>query len=158
MPRIVTTTAFPVTLDSGEIVSIPAGESEQSQEVADHWFVRAHLVGTPKGVMPLVEGPDGLMIEADEAGQRLLEGANLRLGGVPPEPLRQEGPIDWSNRNPAAVERAKAAAEAADTEHTEAVDGRVAARQLAAERKAGAKPAPRDQGQVATEFSGPAPR
>ena len=118
MPKIVTTSAFEVATPEG-LVQVARGESDVPQEVAEHWFTVAHLVGTPKGRLPLVEGPDGLMIEADEAGQRVTAVPDLSDPNLPM--MRQEGPIAWSQGNPRAVEAAKQAAEAAGTTATEAV-------------------------------------
>lgn len=112
MPVINTTQAFTLRLDDGRELLIPAGESEQPPEIADHWFVNAYLVGTPKTRLPVVEGPDGVMIEADEAGQRVHEGAQLdmvRRAGH--DLLRAEGPFsNQAVRNPNAVAAAEEAA------------------------------------------------
>jgi len=120
MTKIVTTSAFEVVTSQGT-VSVAKGESDVPQEVADHFFVKAHLVGTPKGRVPVVEGPDGMMIEADEAGQRVTAAPEMPNPNAPP--LRQEGPVSWSKDNLQAREAAQRAAEDAGTTYNEPVDG-----------------------------------
>lgn len=119
MPVIMTTSAFQMQTGDGATHQIKAGESEVSQEIADHFFVKAHLVSTPKGRMPVVEGADGLMIEADEAGQRVTP-VPVMVDAFAPQ-LRQEGPIEWSLNNPrlqfeadARVEEARALKSSSD--------------------------------------------
>lgn len=90
MPKIETTTAFEVVLKDNSTFRVMAGESEVPEEVATHWFVKAHLVDTPKGRNPLVKG-DKHLIEADEAGQRV--GPRQYLLDPLQPPLRQEGPF-----------------------------------------------------------------
>lgn len=134
MPKVNTLSAFTLTLPDGQVVEVPAGESEQPPEVAQHWFTKAHLVGTPKGRTPMVEGADGLMIEADEAGQRTKPIGTLGDPNAPP--IRQEGPVSWSKDNPRAKEAAQAAASEAGTSLTQPVDGRAENAKL----KAGSQP------------------
>lgn len=104
MAHIETTTGFQLNMDDGRTLWIPAGVSEQPDDVATHWFTRAHLVGAPKGRMPLLEGAEGLLIEADEAGQKVMPTV---LTYDPLAPLtRQEGDPNW-HRSPAAVSEAQ---------------------------------------------------
>jgi hypothetical protein len=95
---------FQLNLDDGRTLWVPAGVSDQPDEVAEHWFARAHLVGAPKGRMPLVEGADGLLIEADEAGQKVMPSV-LTYDPLAP-PTRQEGDPSW-HRSPAAIDEAQ---------------------------------------------------
>ena len=97
MPKINVTTAFEVRLADGSLFPVLAGESDVPDEVADNFFVKAHFVDTPKGRMPLVEGADGMMIEADEAGQRVGPAAFMNDAGAPP--VRQEGPFSHQQVN-----------------------------------------------------------
>ena len=97
MPKINVTTAFEVRLADGSLFPVLAGESDVPNEVADNFFVKAHFVDTPKGRMPLVEGADGLMIEADEAGQRVGPAPFMVDASGPP--VRQEGPFSHQQVN-----------------------------------------------------------
>ncbi|GAC1479341.1 MAG: hypothetical protein NVS2B11_03460 [Acetobacteraceae bacterium] len=97
MQKINTTSAFTVSMPDGRSVPVQAGESEVEDDVATHPFVAAHLVEAVKGRMPLVNGPDGLLIQADEAGQRVTSVVQP-LTASPS--LRQEGPLEWSREQP----------------------------------------------------------
>ena len=97
MPKINVTTAFEVRLADGSLFPVRAGESDVPDEVADNFFVKAHFVDTPKGRMPLVTGADGMMIEADEAGQRVGPAPFMNDAGAPP--VRQEGPFSHQQIN-----------------------------------------------------------
>lgn len=138
MPKVVTTTAFSVTMPNGGIVPVPAGESEQPPEVAEHWFTKAHLVGTPKGRMPVLKADKGIMVEADEAGQ--LVGPTPMMPDPMAPPVRQEGPLSWSKDNPAAKEAATQAAKDAGTQPSEPVDGKAATAKIDADKKSPPKP------------------
>ena len=87
--------------------------------------------------MPVVEGADGLMIEADEAGQRVTP---VVFGNVT-DPVRQEGPVSWSREGTPAHAAAKAAAEEAGTSVTPAVDGNAEIRKMS-QKPAAPAPAP----------------
>lgn len=111
MPEIITTSSFVVTTPDGKTLTIKAGKSEVPPEVAEMPMVIAHLVKTPKGRHPMLEGEKGLMIEADEAGQRTT--APMIYDPMMPQ-LRQEGPMDWSEKSPMAKERAEKQAKEAE--------------------------------------------
>lgn len=121
MPEIVTTVGFDVTLKDGSIETVPPGKSEVSEEVASHWFTKAHLVGVPRGRMPMVKGEKGMMIEADEAGQRVTP---VYIPDATQPPVRQEGPVSWSKDSPTAKKDAEALAKEMETSPQEPVDGK----------------------------------
>ena len=115
MPEVNLTEPFSVVLADGRTIALKAGVQNVDQATADHWLVKAHQVGTPKGRMPVLQGEKGLKIEADEAGQRVAPvRSNVGYDNLDP-PARQEGPLDWSHENPASMERAKSQAEEAGT-------------------------------------------
>ncbi|MFJ6322267.1 MULTISPECIES: hypothetical protein [unclassified Rhizobium] len=45
MPKINVATPFNLRKDNGEQISFEPGEQVVSKEIAEHWFVKAHLVG-----------------------------------------------------------------------------------------------------------------
>jgi hypothetical protein len=113
MPQIEVTIPFAVNLPDGRIEYLRAGTNDVPDDVAKHPFVQAHLVGVPKGRMPLVEAQDNegnpILVEADEAGQGVIP-HSLTYDPFAP-PVRQEGPASW-HRSPAAIEQARVQAEA----------------------------------------------
>lgn len=113
MPQIEVTIPFSVSMPDGRIEYLRAGTNDVPDDVAEHPFVQAHLVGVPKGRMPLVEAQDAegnpILVEADEAGQGVIP-HNLTYDPFAP-PVRQEGPASW-HRSPAAIETARLEAEA----------------------------------------------
>ena len=94
MPRINVTSSFDVIMPDGRVIPVRAGESDVPDEVATHWFVKAHGVGADKQRNVLVQGEHGMLIEADESGQRTTAPFMLDAAS---QPLRQEGPFVTQN-------------------------------------------------------------
>ena len=97
MPKFESTTALNFTMPDGQVIMIKKGENDIPQEAIDDFFVNAHSTAVAKGRMPLVEGADGMMIEADEAGQRVGPAPFMNDAGAPP--VRQEGPFSHQQVN-----------------------------------------------------------
>lgn len=113
MAQIEVTIPFTVNMPDGRVEYLRAGTNDVPDDVAAHPFVQAHLVGVPKGRMPLVEAQDNegntIWVEADEAGQGVIP-HGLAYDPFAP-PVRQEGPASW-HKSPAAIEEARVQAEA----------------------------------------------
>ena len=45
--------AIKVNLGAGRWADLPAGEQDVTDELADHWYVKAHMVGAPKPQYPV---------------------------------------------------------------------------------------------------------
>ncbi len=45
MPKINLARAIRLNLDNGQFLDLPAGENKVDKDVADHWYVKANMVG-----------------------------------------------------------------------------------------------------------------
>lgn len=115
-----------VPLADGQYYHIVPGLSDVPDEVAAHPFVAAYAAGMDPQHKTFVEGNDGLMIEADEAGQLVARSSDVSGFGLPGL-LTPDAPnvprVPWASRT-----HAQAAAKAKnDREQLAAVDDRIAA-------------------------------
>ena len=120
MPQVEVTHHVTVPLADGRFYHVAPGVSDVPQEVADNAFVKAYAVNAPAYGKVYVVGPEGLMIEADEAGQlvqplRTVSGFGLPGLTVPVASKTMEAAAAKAKSDTevaAQADKAKAAAEA----------------------------------------------
>lgn len=122
MPEVEVTQHVTVPMADGRFYHVVPGVSDVPQEVADHAFVKAFAVGAPAYGKVYVVGPDGLMIEADEAGQLVQPSRDVSGYGIPGHTV-----LVASKTPEAAVAKAKNDAEAAAQADRAAADAKQAA-------------------------------